>query len=277
MPQEIPVFKVKTYVKSEAENTFEVNEKEDFISQESPLQISLRKSQQSELSENVVITMRTPGQDTALALGFLLSEGIISSYNEIVSIKVNENKIDILLAEASSYDLKSVERNFFASSSCGVCSKTNLGDIQKDSHYLPFSSNLRVQAPKLFGIQKKIMEQEGMFSKTGSMHSAALLDSELNFIGKWEDVGRHNALDKLIGHSLMNDSFPLSENVLLLSGRISFELVQKASMAGIPFIIAKGAPSSLAIEEAYAQSMCLVGFAKNRSFNVYCGFERIIE
>ena len=273
---EIPVHKVKSY-KQLDDLISKVVEIKDYISEELPLQIALSKQGSATKARNHVITMRTPGQDLELAYGFLLSEGIINSRSEILEVDCQPDKLIILLAEATTYDLSTAQRNIFTSSSCGVCSKTSLGDVYKESHYLPYSSTLKIKARELYGIQNLFRKEEGIFDKTGSLHSAILLNSELSYIGKWEDVGRHNAMDKLIGSSVLTNNFPLTNHVALLSGRISFELVQKAAMAGIPMIIAKGAPTSLAIEEAYAQSICLVGFSKDRSFNVYSGFERILD
>ena len=272
----IPTFTIKTFSK-EDDNIFTITEKQDFISEELPLQISLKKNASATKSQNFVISMRTPGNDIEFVYGFLFTEGIIQDANEIVHIEQFENKIEVLLSENNYYTLDSVQRNFFTSSSCGVCSKTQLSDIESETNYLPFASKLRVDAKNLFGIQEKIFEGTGMFEKTGGIHSAVLLNSELQFVERMEDVGRHNALDKLIGSALLNNNFPLSEHIVLLSGRISFELVQKTSKAGIPLIIAKGAPTSLAIEEAYAQSISLVGFCKNNTYNVYCDFDRIID
>lgn len=272
----IPTYKIKTFSK-DTPSTHSYSEKLDFISEEVPLQISLRKNANSSKSQNFVLSMRTPGNDEEFVYGFLFTEGIIKEAKEIVQITHFENKVDVLLSDDNYYTLNSVTRNFFTSSSCGVCSKTQLSDLETETNYLPYSSKIKVDAKNLFGIQQKIFDEKGIFEKTGGIHSAVLLDSSLQFIGRMEDVGRHNALDKLIGKALMENRFPLSDNILLLSGRISFELVQKAAKAGIPIIIAKGAPTSLAIEEAYAQSLSLVGFCKNKTFNVYCGFDRIID
>ena len=273
---EIPRHNVKSY-KQLDDSISQVVELTDYISEELPLQIALSKQGTGTKAKNHVITMRTPGQDLELAYGFLLTEGIINSKSEILKVETHSDRLIILLAEATTYDLTVAQRNVFTSSSCGVCSKTSLGDVYKESHYLPYSSTLKINAQKLYGIQNISRKEEGIFDKTGSLHSAVLLNKDLKYLGKWEDVGRHNAMDKLVGSSMITGNFPLTDQVALLSGRISFELVQKAAMAGIPMIIAKGAPTSLAIEEAYAQSICLVGFSKDKSFNVYSGFERIVD
>ncbi len=271
-----PIYKIKAYKLIQDESTFST-EKEDFISEESALQISLKKGLNSSLSQNFVISMRTPGNDIEFTYGFLFTEGIIQSKDDIEEINTEENKIIVSLSQGNSYQLNSIDRNFFTSSSCGVCSKTNLSDIDLETNYLPYHSTLKIESKKLFGIQEKIFDKEGLFELTGGIHSAVLLDMDLNILERMEDVGRHNALDKLIGLFLMKDNFPLSNHIVLLSGRVSFELVQKTSKAGIPIIIAKGAPTSLAIDEAYAQNISLIGFCKDRSYNLYCGFDRIIE
>lgn len=273
----IPVYQIKSFKKDKTNECITSKVKDDFISDEVPLQIALKKSSEGQLTQNLVITMRTPGSDIELCIGFLFTEGIIKSYDEIISVKQQDNKLEVLLAEANSYTLHSVERNFFTSSSCGICSKSSLKDIEKETSYLPFTSTLKLNAKDIFGIQNRLHKNKGIFESTGSLHASVLLDNNLNIVNKWEDIGRHNSLDKLIGHSAIKGDLPLTNSVLLLSGRISFELVQKAAMAGVGIIIAKGAPSSLAIEEAYAQSMSLIGFTKDLSYNVYCGFERIME
>ncbi len=272
----IPTFEIKTYKKKD-KNHFSSTSIIDFVSEEKALQIVLRKNENSLKSQNFVVSMRTPGNDEAFVFGFLFTEGIIKDKNEVLEIKNKDNRIEVLLSQENDYTLNSVTRNFFTSSSCGVCSKKNLTDLESETNYLPYSSTLKIEAKKIFGIQEIIFQEKGIFEKTGGMHSAVLLNDSLEFIERMEDVGRHNALDKLIGSAFMKDHFPLTNSIALLSGRISFELVQKSAKAGIPIIIAKGAPTSLAIEEAYAQSICLIGFCKDKSYNVYCGSNRIKE
>ncbi len=266
-------YKIQTFYKERS--NISVQKRTDFLSNEAPLQIMLKKNSLDVKSYHFVVTMRTPGSDKEFVTGLLFNEGIIQSSEDIVQIDIKNKIVEVLLAEANPINLKTLERNVLSTSSCGVCSKTNLKDVNTDTIYLPYMSRLTLDSNLLFGIQNKITDQEGLFDLTGSMHSAVLLDKNLNVLKKYEDVGRHNALDKLIGYSVQENLMPLSQHVLVLSGRISFELVQKASKAGISIVIAKGAPTSLAIDEAYAQSICLIGFMKNNSYNVYCGFDRI--
>jgi FdhD protein len=244
---------------------------EDFVSVEAPLQIEVN-------GKPVSITMRTPGDDAALALGFIFTEGLIIDYNAISNIiQKDENTVDIILEEGQQLDLKSLERNFYASSSCGVCGKSSVDAIITKTNY-PISNNETViHHDMLLMLQEKLLSVQSAFEVTGGLHATALFQPDGKYLYHSEDVGRHNALDKLIGHSVMAGKTPLKNHVLFLSGRISFELVQKATMAGVPIILAVGAPSSLAIELAIKNSQTLVGFIKSNSYNIYTGQERILR
>lgn len=247
----------------------ERNDYLDFVAVEAPLQISIKGVPTS-------ITMRTPGDDIALALGFLFTEGIIEDYNDIAdAVIIDENSVNILPEEGYHIDVTSLERNFYSTSSCGVCGKSSIEAIKAQSRYIPPVKDIKVESGILTGLQDKLLSVQSAFEVTGGLHACALFNPEGGYLYHSEDVGRHNALDKLIGHALMAGRIPLDEHILLLSGRASFELVQKASMAGIQFIAAVGAPSSLAVELATANSLTLVGFLRKSGFNIYSGKHRI--
>lgn len=249
---------------------------EDDICHEGVLEIRVRKKNQSQFT-SIAITMRTYGNDYELALGFLFTEGLIEAYSEVESYEIISNEIiGFVLQNTVSIDLNSATRKVFTSSSCGICSKGNKESLSYDSHYLSWSSKQQFKQKIIYGISQVFQSEDSIFSRTGANHAVALITESGELIEVYEDVGRHNAMDKLIGTSMKKNLFPLSNNGIILSGRISYELVQKAAMTGVTLIIALGAPSSLAIDEAFAQNICLIGFAKDQSFNVYSSFERII-
>lgn len=241
---------------------------DDYVAIESPLQISINH-------KPISITMRTPGDDIVLALGFLFTEGMIQSYSEVVSvIQINENIVNIQLKNEI-LSSATLERNFYTTSSCGVCGKSSVDAILTKSIFPIDIKKIGVSDEILFSLQEKLLQVQSAFESTGGLHASALFHPDGSFICHFEDVGRHNALDKLIGNALMNDRLPLNEHILLLSGRASFELIQKASMAGIPIIVAVGAPSSLAVELAKNSGQTLIGFLKKFSYNIYTGYDRI--
>lgn len=247
----------------------------DQVAIEEPLEIQVLPAGQA-LPRSISVTMRTPGQDAELATGFLFTEGILPNLSAISSVSFpGENQVCVHLREGIEIELANTERNFYTSSSCGVCGKSSIEAIrthsQFDIHHLP----LRMSQVSLFQLKEQLLHGQSLFAATGGIHAAALFDSGGQLLHMREDVGRHNALDKLIGFACQNDELPLSQSVLLLSGRASFELIQKASMAGIPIIVAIGAPSSLAIELARQTGQTLLGFLKDSSFNLYAGHERI--
>jgi len=251
-----------------------IDELEDHVSIEEPLEISI-KSEKASKKKNISITMRTPGDDTELSAGFLFTESIITNTQVIEKIEVNDNKALIYLRDDSTLDLEKLKRHFYTSSSCGVCGKASIEAIHTLSEYTPTNHTLHVHDHIIKSLPKSLREQQAIFQQTGGLHAAALCNTDGTIVKVMEDVGRHNALDKLIGHYFLADQLPLEKYILLLSGRISFELVQKAIMAGIQFIVAVGAPSSLAIELAEEYDVTLVGFAKADRFNVYNGNHRI--
>jgi FdhD protein len=252
----------------------------DLVATEEPLEIMMAWQQDgSTIHKNISVTMRTPGNDTSLAAGFLFTEAIIKNapdIKEITSSPFNFNKILVVLHEGIVPNLQQTDRNFYTSSSCGVCGKASIDAIKTVSAFRNLKSNATISAKTLYRLPQVLREQQQTFDQTGGLHAAALFTTEGSIIFLQEDVGRHNALDKLIGTSLMKDMLPLSSDVLLLSGRASFELIQKATMAGIAIVAAVGAPSSLAVQLAEEAGITLVGFLRNNGCNIYSHPERII-
>lgn len=243
-------------------------EQKDAIAVESPLEIQIQEFGK-EKPRAISVTMRTPGDDEDLALGFLLTEGILDSYSQVKAVKYHgENIVKIYLNEGTEIDLQNTDRNFYTTSSCGVCGKASIDAIRTKTQFDIPSSPVPT-SEILFGLKDKLISEQSLFSKTGGIHAAAIFDSTGKLVLMHEDVGRHNALDKVIGECFRRGKLPLSDKTLLLSGRTSFELVQKATMAGIPTIVSVGAPSSLAIELARESNQNLVGFLKDKSFNLY--------
>lgn len=240
----------------------------------------------------ISVTMRTPGNDAELALGFLLSEGVIHDVDDVARITSAdhgrrsgpdgpecrywpaENAVRVELAQGIEVNLATLERNFYTTSSCGVCSKASLLALRAVCP--PRSeNNFQLEIEVLYELHSRIRAAQEIFQETGGIHSAALFNADGALIRIREDVGRHNALDKLVGVSLFEDELPLRERLLLLSGRASFELMQKAMMAGIPMVAAFGAPSSLAVELAKQFDITLIGFLQKDHFNVYQGAQRL--
>ena len=247
------------------------NRADDALTIEEPLEIRIKYHTQHGIFKiiSLAVTMRTPGDDAVLAKGFLFTEGIIKSYADITDIvEVEENIILLELHQSVHFDAADLQRNFYTTSSCGVCGKASIESIHSDTIYLPWSSKFTIEKSVLFGLPQKLRSHQAQFEDTGGIHACALFDSNGVLVRVNEDVGRHNAMDKLIGST---ENFPISDCMVLVSGRASFELVQKASKAGIPLMAAIGAPSSLAVQLAEEQGMGLVGFLKEGSFNVYVG------
>ena len=222
--------------------------------------------------------MRTPGNDEELAVGFLFTEGIIKNKNQVAhtDVPLAENKVLVILNENEKLDLQKTERNFYTTSSCGVCGKTSIDAIKTISAYNNTPDQIFLGTNLFYQLENELRKQQAIFESTGGLHASALFDLEGKFITLREDVGRHNALDKLIGAVFLKDDLPLTNKILLLSGRASFELIQKATMAGIKIIAAVGAPSSLAVQLAEEAGMTLIGFLRNEQFNIYTGAGRII-
>lgn len=257
----------------------------DTIVVEEPLEISLEYGPSANRRlHSLAVTMRTPGNDQALALGFLLSEGIISKPEDVVEVRrlphkkghQVENTILVALSPGLRFDMDRLNRHFYTSSSCGVCGKTSIEMVQSTIYHFPRPGFPKVHKAVFYELPEKLRRAQAVFDSTGSIHASGLFDANGNLLLLQEDVGRHNALDKLLGQAFEENQLPFKNQILLLSGRISFELVQKALMAGVPVIAAVGAPSSLAVEMAEAYGTTLIGFLRNNKFNVYCGKDRII-
>lgn len=273
---------------------------EDVVAVEEPLEIRLgfqRGREDSErVRQSISITMRTPGDDHALATGFLFTEGLIhrsEQITEIVScgsrptgpgwegreeLKL-KNVVRVELDSHTDVDLQRLQRNFYTTSSCGVCGKTSLEALRMNSCSplaTPTPSDPMVEATTIHRLPDILGQYQSLFAKTGGLHAAALFDYQGNLLQLCEDVGRHNAMDKLIGHQFLQGQLPLKNKIILVSGRASFELMQKALMAQVPILAAVGAPSSLSVQVAQNFHMTLLGFVRNNRFNIYHGSERIL-
>lgn len=258
-------------------NSFASNQAEDLLAVEQPLEIKIVSGPENDRQQkNISVTMCTPGHDEELAIGFLFTEGIITSKDDIMNCGTAGNNIVIAtLRPGISFDPKKIERHFYTSSSCGVCGKSSIDAVKNAFISKGKKDNICVHAAVLTKLPGTLRKQQEVFEHTGGLHASALFDLDGNLLLTREDVGRHNALDKLIGASLMNTQMPLDKHILLLSGRASFELIQKAAMAGIKMVCAVGAPSSLAVELAKETDMTLVGFLRDGRFNIYYGEQRI--
>jgi FdhD protein len=258
----------------------------DWLAVEEPLEIRLSFTGM-ETTRALAVTMRTPGQDADLALGFLFTEGIIARAEDVKTLEHvflpcsenRENTILVTLNEGIVPNLRQAERNFYTTSSCGVCGKASIEAIRTVSVFATATQEAgkteAIDPAFILGLPERLAREQELFAETGGLHAAALFDINGSFRLVREDVGRHNAVDKLIGAAMMETRLPLTQSVLLLSGRASFELVQKAAMAGIPVIAAVGAPSSLAVSLAEEFGITLIGFLRNNRFNIYSGAYRV--
>lgn len=241
---------------------------DDVVAVEAPLEIQVKLWDEDE-PRAISVTMRTPGDDEELALGFLLTEGILQRYTEVKAVKyLGENVVKVYLNAGVTIDLQKAERNFYTTSSCGVCGKASIEAITTKTQFL-IQNKATLKDEILFGLKAKLAKQQSLFTATGGIHAAAIFSETGKLITLQEDVGRHNALDKLIGEAFRRNQLPLEKSILLLSGRASFELIQKATMAGIGTIVSVGSPSSLAVELAKENGQTLIGFLKEHSYNRY--------
>ena len=251
----------------------------DEVSVEEPLEIRvLYRDGNTAINKNISVTMRTPGNDAELAVGFLFTEGIISSQNQIKNIEnqqslcatSSQNVIVVELKDHFAPNLMNADRNFYTTSSCGVCGKGSIEAIRTVSIFKEHERGFcKIELHVLYQLSEKLRSFQNNFSATGGIHASGIFDMAGNLLALREDVGRHNALDKLIGYALSSNLLPLKNHILLLSGRASFELIQKAAMAGITAVAAIGAPSSLAVDLAKEFDMTLLGFLRDNRFNIY--------
>lgn len=253
----------------------------DVIAVEEPLEIRLLR-QGSGLNggtgQAVSITMRTPGHDAELALGFLYGEGMLREARDVLDARPcgpTGNVLRVTVRDDLPLDIKRLERNFYATSSCGICGKASIDAVTAALGLRKVESNLVVNESVLRRLPEVLRQAQSGFAKTGGMHAVGLFDAQGELIASYEDVGRHNAMDKLVGASLSGGSLPWTNRIVLLSGRASFELIQKAMMAGAPMVAAIGAPSSLALELAHSAGITLIAFLREQGCNVYCHPERL--
>ena len=265
------------------ETIFKFQSDRDLVAIEAPLEIRLGYGPTSHRSHvSWTVTMRTPGDDAALVAGLLYAEGIIRTAREITSVSFED--IDSEGAAIAHVDLHpdtepdplQLERRAVTTSACGVCSKTSVESLNANLSPLARPTHPTICPSVLVALPEKLRKSQKVFEKTGGIHAVGIFDHSGQLRGVAEDVGRHNALDKLVGHNLMESNLPLEESILLLSGRASFELVQKAWRTGLPAIAAIGASSSLAVELARTAGITLIGFLRDDRFNIYSGWERLM-
>ena len=252
----------------------------DVLAAEEPLEIRVG-------GRALAVTMRTPGNDVELAHGFLLTEGVLGTREDVATARYCDgvddqgrntyNVLDIALADGVPPPETGVERNFYTTSSCGVCGKAALDAVKLKTRFSPATSPFEVKSEVLAGLPDTLRARQKVFASTGGLHAAALFTRDGSLDVVREDIGRHNAVDKVLGWALLEGRIPAPGHGLLVSGRASFELVQKAAMAGIGFLAAVSAPSSLAVELAEENGMTLVGFLRGESMNLYSGDHRLVS
>ncbi len=253
---------------------------EDNLAVEEPLEIQIRYgSPDNRQRKSIAVTMRTPGNDGELAVGFLFTEGIISQPNEIINTHApndDSNHVIIDLHPDTELNINQLHRHFYTTSSCGICGKSSIEAIRTNINFDLTSPPLHLRPNIFHTLPHTLRNAQTAFAQTGGIHAAGLFDTEGNLQLIREDVGRHNALDKLIGTAFQQKTLPLNTHILLVSGRTSFELVQKSLMAGIRVLAAVGSPSSLAVQLAEEYDMTLIGFLRDERFNVYTGTYRLL-
>ena len=249
--------------------------KSDCLAAEEPLEIRIGDKPLS-------VTMRTPGHDLELAAGFLFTEGFVTGRKQIVSLEHEAgdgeqnrgNVVRAVLAPEAAPDFEKMRRHFFAASSCGICGKASIDSVRARTLEPP-NADFRLDAEVLIRLPESLRESQVVFGRTGGLHAAALFDAIGKLLVLREDIGRHNAVDKVIGWALLDDRVPLSSSILLVSGRGGFEIIQKAIVAGLPVVASVSAPSSLAVQLARELRQTLIGFLRGRRFVIYAGEERI--
>lgn len=255
-----------------------VDRRTDTLAAEEPMEIRVA-------GRPLTVTMRTPGDDFDLAIGFLVSEGVVRSSDDVAGARYcagatdegrnTYNVVEVVLAAGVRPPDASLERNFYTTSSCGLCGKASLDAVRTISAWSVVDDPLQVSPATIAQLPERLRAAQKVFDRTGGLHAAGLFSAEGELICLREDVGRHNAVDKVVGHATVAGRLPLRGSILMVSGRASFELVQKAVMAGIPMLVAVSAPSSLAVELAEDNGLTLVGFARGASMNVYAGAHRL--
>lgn len=247
----------------------------DQVAREEPLEIRVR-------GRSVAVTMRTPGHDAELAAGFLLTEGLIKKRGDVVEVAhcrrgeaANyQNMLNVFLAPSVRVDFDQLTRHVFGSSSCGLCGKASIEAVHQ--HFVPVNSTIQIAATNLVKLPERLRAAQKIFAQTGGLHAAAIFDAMGKLLVLREDVGRHNAVDKVIGHGFLENRFPFDKHILLVSGRASFEIMQKALAARIPIVAAVSAPSSLAAEFARESGQTLIGFLREQTMNIYSHSERVV-
>jgi FdhD protein len=252
-----------------------VHRKQDYLAAEEPLEIRLG-------NDPLSVTMRTPGNDLELAAGFVFTEGLVQRRQDILKLTSNAesnepnagNVVLVELAADAAPDLEKMRRNFFAASSCGICGKASIESVRSRTLRSP-NSKFKVSRDLLLALPDSLRPSQAVFERTGGLHAAALVDSNGKLLAVREDIGRHNAVDKIVGWALLESRVPLNDAILFVSGRSGFEIVQKAIVAGLPVVASVSAPSTLAVQLARELHLTLVGFLRGRRFVVYAGEERI--
>jgi len=260
---------------------------DELVSIEEPLEMIIYYKKNNDwINNSISITMRTPKNDEDLIIGLLFSEGIIQKTSEIKKVELLghktgkfklQNKIRVTLNNSKNLDVKHLRRNFLTNSSCGICGKASMDSLEIICKTKINKDNPKIKNSLITRIPKLLMQKQSEFSKTGGIHASALFDQNGKVLVIREDIGRHNALDKVIGHSFKNSIFDTKNQFIACSGRLSFELVQKTLMANIGLLMGVGAPTSLAIDLAKRFDITLIGFVKTDSFNIYCGENRILK
>lgn len=251
------------------------NETEDWVAREEPLEIRVK-------GESIVVTMRTPGHDEELAIGFLLAEGVITNSSDVLEIaycqqgeaSLHKNILNVFLSPEVEINLDRLKRNVYASSSCGLCGKASIESLQNIFEPLNKIETV-ISVDKILTLAQKLRAKQSTFDKTGGLHAAGIFDRNGELLILREDIGRHNAVDKILGHLFLKNRMPLEDCVLMVSGRASFEIIQKSLAGRVGIICAVSAPSSLAVDMAKESGQTLIGFLRERKFNVYSHKERI--
>ena len=251
------------------------NETEDWVAREEPLEIRVK-------GESIVVTMRTPGHDKELAIGFLLAEGVITNSSDVLEIaycqqgeaSLHKNILNVFLSPEVEINLDRLKRNVYASSSCGLCGKASIESLQNIFEPLNKIETV-ISVDKILTLAQKLRAKQSTFDKTGGLHAAGIFDRNGELLVLREDIGRHNAVDKILGHLFLKNRMPLEDCVLMVSGRASFEIIQKSLAGRVGIICAVSAPSSLAVDMAKESGQTLIGFLRERKFNVYSHKERI--